>query len=297
MLGLRDQVGGDVAGFRGVVGDDGHLGGAGLAVGAHHAAQHPLGRGDVDVARPGDDVGRRAVRRAVGEHRQRLCPAGRVHLAHAEQRARGEHTRVRQPAETGLRRRRHGDRSDARDLGRDDVHHDRGRVGHQSAGDVYPGPADRDEAAGDGQPAGDPGRGLGRQLRLVHAPGAPDGLLEGGPDGWVEPGQRRVQGVGRHPGGSQVDAVETGGVLADGLGAAALDVVADRPDLRHGRLDIGRGAWQDAGQGGSAEATRGVAAQVDTGNHAPSLRRVPPGRPLCPHAGSRRTRPAAGRPR
>ena len=285
MLGLRDQVGRDVAGIRGVVGDDRHLGRAGLAVGAHHAAQHPFGRGHVDVARPGDDVGRRAVRRAVGEHRQRLCPAGRVHLAHAEQRARGQHDRMRPPAVASLRRRRHRDRADARDLGRDDVHHDRGRVGHQPAWDIHPGPGDRDETAGDGQPAGDLGRRLGRELRLVYSPGPPHGLLEGGPDRGIEPGQGVVQGLLRHPGGGQVDAVETGGVLADGLGAAVLDVVAEGPDLRHGRLDVGRGARQDAGQGGSAEAARGVAAQVDTGNHPPSLRRVPLGRLACPHAG------------
>ena len=231
--------------------------------------------------------------RAVGEHRQRLRPAGRVHLAHAEQRARGEHGRVRQPALGGLRRRRHGHRADAGDLGRDDVHHDRGGIGHQAAGDVHPGPADRDEAPGDGQALGDPGGVLGRQLRLVHSPGAPYGLLEGGPDGRVEPGQRLVQGLGRHPGGGQVNAVEPGGVLADGFGAAAPDLVAQRPDLRDGRLDIGRGARQDAGQGGPAEAAGCVpaqvdTAQVDTGNHPPSLRRV--------RAGDRRTRPAAGPP-
>ena len=131
------------------------------------------------------------------------------------------------------------------------------------------------------------------QLRLVHSPGAPYGLLQGGPDGWVEPGQRLVQGLGRHPGGGQVDAVEPGGVLADGFGAAAPDLVAQRPDLRDGRLDIGRGARQDAGQGGPAEAAGGVpaqvdTAQVDTGNHPPSLRRVAPGR-RPPYSASSRT--------
>jgi len=127
----------------GVVGDDRHLGRAGLAVGTDHAAEHALGRGHVDVARAGDDVGRRAVFRAVGEHGQRLRTADRVHLGHAEQRARGEHGRMRQAAVAYLRRGRHRDRGHARGLGRDDVHHDRGGIGHQPAGDVHPGPADR----------------------------------------------------------------------------------------------------------------------------------------------------------
>src|SRR6266567_4297486 len=123
----------------------------------------------------------------------------------------------------------------------------------------------------------------------MHLPGSSDGLLEGGPDVCGEPGQRRVEGLLRHPGGGQVDAVKPGGVLADGFGATTPDVVAQRPDLSDGRLDIGRGAGQDAGQGGPAETTGGVPAQVDTaqidtGNHLPSLRRV--------RAAGRRTRPA-----
>ena len=63
----------------------------------------------------------------------------------------------------------------------------------------------------------------------MHVPGAPYGLFEGGPDVRVEPGKRLVQGLLRHPGGGQVDAVETDGVLADGFGTAALDIVADGP--------------------------------------------------------------------
>ena len=246
VLGLGDQVGGDVPGVGGVVGDDRHLRRAGFAIGADHAAEHALGRGHVDVARAGDDVGRRAVLRAVGEHGQRLRAAGRVHLGHAEQRARGQHGRVRQAAVADLRRRRYRDRGHARGLGRDDVHHDGGGVGHQAAGDVHPGPPDRDEAAGDGETAGDPGDDLGRDLRAVHAPGPAGGLLQGGPDVRVEPGQGRLQGLPRHPGGGQVRAVETGRVLADRVGAAAPDVVADRADAGDGRLDVGRGPGQDA---------------------------------------------------
>jgi hypothetical protein len=86
---------------RGVVGDDRDLGRAGLGVGADGAEQQPLGRRDVDVARAGDDIRGRAVRRAVGEHGDRLGAAGRVHLGDAEQRARGQHGRMRQAAVPG----------------------------------------------------------------------------------------------------------------------------------------------------------------------------------------------------
>jgi len=170
-----------------------------------------------------------------------------VHLGHAEQRARGKHGRVRQAAVGGLRRGRHGDRGHARGLGRDDVHHHRGGIRDQAAGDVHPGPADRDEAAGDGETVGDLSGRLGRELRAVHTPGAPDGLLQRLSHLGIEPGQGRVQGPRRHPRGGQVDAVEPGGVLAHGLGSAALHVLAVGPDLRDGRLDVGRGAGQETG--------------------------------------------------
>src|SRR5690606_29722168 len=100
VLGLADQVGGDVHRVGAVVGEDGDLGGAGLGVDAHHAAHQPLGGGDVDVARPGHQVHRRArvglvdPVAAVGEHRDRLGTAHRVHLVHTEQRAGGQHPRV-----------------------------------------------------------------------------------------------------------------------------------------------------------------------------------------------------------
>ena len=56
VLGLADQVGGDERGVGGVVGEDRDLGGAGLGVDADAALEQPLGRGDVDVARAGDQV-------------------------------------------------------------------------------------------------------------------------------------------------------------------------------------------------------------------------------------------------
>ena len=135
-------------GVGGVVGEDRDLGRAGLGVGADGAPEQPFGRGDVDVARAGDEVGRCAVGGAVGEHRDRLRAAGRVHLVDAEQRAGGEHGRVRQAAVLGLRRRGHRDLADPGHLGRDDVHDHGGRVGDQPAGHVdarpgRPGPSAR----------------------------------------------------------------------------------------------------------------------------------------------------------
>ena len=272
VFGLRDQVGGHVGGVRGVVGDDGHLGGAVLAVRADHAAQDPLGRRDVDVSGAGDHVHGGAVFRAVGEHRQSLGAARGVHLPDAEQGAGGEHGRVRQAAVVRLRRRRHGNRADAGDLGRDDVHHDRGGIGHQAARHVHPGPLDRHEAAGDGEAVGGMGGGFRRELGPVHRPGAAGGFFEGPLDVGVERVERLVERCLRHQGGGQVHVVEAGGVLADGLRAPAPDVVADGADHGGGGLDVGDGPGQDAGQSGPAELARSGPAQVDTGNHPLSLR-------------------------
>ena len=132
VLGLGDEVGGDEAGVGAVVGDDGDLGRAGLGVDGDPLAQQPLGRRDVDVARPGDDVDRGALVGAVPEHGDGLRAAGRVHLGDAEQRAGGQDRRVRQAAVLGLRRRGDRDLGDAGDLGRDDVHQHRRGVGDQA---------------------------------------------------------------------------------------------------------------------------------------------------------------------
>ena len=104
VLGLADQVGGDVHRVGGVVGEDRDLGGAGLGVDADLRTADPLGRGDVDVARPGDHVDRRelgavGVGAAVGQQRDGLRAADRPHLVDAEQRGGGQDGRVRQPAE------------------------------------------------------------------------------------------------------------------------------------------------------------------------------------------------------
>ncbi len=90
MLGLADQVGGDVRRVGGVVGQDGDLGRPGFGVDADPRAADPFGRGDVDVAGPGDHVdrcqlGAVGVDSAVGQQRDRLRAADRPHLVDAEQ--------------------------------------------------------------------------------------------------------------------------------------------------------------------------------------------------------------------
>src|ERR1700719_4241113 len=105
--------------------------------------------------------------------------------------------------------------------------------------------------------------------------GAPTRLGDGFGYRGIQGGERLVERCLRDPGGFQVHVVEAGGVLADGLRAAAPDVVADGADLGRGGLDVGGRPGQDAGQGGPAELARFAPAQVDTGNHPPSLRRVP----------------------
>ena len=108
MLSLRDEVGGDVPCIGRAVGEDGHLGGAGLAVDADDPLQSALRRGDVDVPRAGDEVDRLAGRAvlegdAIGEHRHRLSTPDRVDLVHAEQPAGGEDRRMRPSVVVALR--------------------------------------------------------------------------------------------------------------------------------------------------------------------------------------------------
>ena len=109
VLGLADEVVGDVHRVGGLVGEDGDLGGAGLGVDAHDAAAQPLGGGDVDVAGAGDHVDGLeglaiGVLPSVGEERDGLRAADGPDLVHSEERTRGEDGRVRPSAEVGLRR-------------------------------------------------------------------------------------------------------------------------------------------------------------------------------------------------
>ena len=287
MFGLADEVGGQVGGVGGVVGDDADLGGAVLPVDADLALQDALGGGDVHVAGAGDHVDGRALTGAVGEHGERLRAAGRVHLGDAEQGAGGQHRRVRQAAELALRGTRDRDLADSGRLGRDHVHHHGRRVGDEAAWHVDAGPVDGDEAGGDGEARRGRGVRAARDLGLVHHPGAAGGFLEGVPDLGVDGVQGMLQGFSRDAGMRQVHAVEPPGVLTDRRAAADADVLGDRLYQVHGAIHVEGRARQHAVERLPGEPVRGVTTQVNNGgdgadpairSHPPSLRRPQAGR-------------------
>ena len=251
VLGLGDQVRGEIGRIGGAVGDDRDLGRAVFPVGANDAAQHPLRGGDVDVARPGDDVGSRAIARAVAEHRQRLGAADRMHLTDAEQRAGREHDGVGQAAVVRLRRRRDRDGFHPGGLGRDDVHHYGRGIGDQPAGHVDAGrPTGTNRVMTERPGAGELQVERGRHLRFVHEPDPPGCLFKRGPHSGVERGERVIENLGRDPGCGQVHAVELSGVLAHRLRAPGPDRFADRSDERHRRLDVEQRPRQHVGERG-----------------------------------------------
>ncbi len=271
VLGLADQVGGDVDGVGGVVGEHGDLGRARLGVDADAPLEQALGGGDPDVAGTGDHADRGALLGAVGEHRHRLGAAHGVHLVDAEQRAGRQDGRVGQPSEAGLRR--GGDRQGGhpRLLGGHDVHHDARRVDRAPAGDVEADPVDGHPALGDRAAGDDLGGGVGPALVAVDQARPADGLLQRGAHGGVEPGEGAGEGLGGHAGGAELHTVEPGGQLPHGRHSPMAHVVADGPHLGKGGLDVKLGAGQHV-----AQVVRQGPAQVDTGYHRSSLRRVAP---------------------
>ena len=247
------------------------LGGPGLGVDADQPAQQPLGRGHVDVARPGHHVDRLAGAGAVAEDGDRLRPADGVDLGDAQQRARRQHAGVGQAAVVALRRGRHRDRLHAGDLRRDDVHDHAGQQRGQSAGHVEADPADRQPPLGHRAAGHHLRRDVGAPLIGVHTADAVDGLLEGGAQRGVALGQRPVEVGLRHGEVLGVDAVEPGGDLAYRLGAPDADVLAQRADGGHHRVDVGCGPRQQVGELALGRQRR--TAQVDAGEHG-----APPGR-------------------
>jgi hypothetical protein len=90
VLGLTDQIGGDVLGVGRVIGQDCDLGGPGFGVDAHPRADQAFGGGHVDVARAGDQVNGRqfgavGVDSAVRHQRHRLGPPDCPYVIDAEQ--------------------------------------------------------------------------------------------------------------------------------------------------------------------------------------------------------------------
>ncbi len=176
---------------------------------------------------------------------------------------------MRPAAELLLRRGGDGDARDTGFLRRDDVHDDGGRVDRQAAGDIEAHPLDGHPAFGDRAAGDDLGRDVGAALFAVDDPGAPDGLLQGGPDGWVQLRERALQGLGGHPYALDLDAVEPPRVIDQRRGAAMAYVLADRPHLLQGGFHVELGTGQQVAQG--AALGEGVTAQIDSGDHPPSV--------------------------
>jgi hypothetical protein len=251
VLGLGDEVGRDVGGVGGVVGEDRDLGRAGLRVDADDAAQRPLSGGHVNVARPGDHVHRRAAWGAVGEHGDRLGAPGAVDLVHPEQGARGEHDGVHLAAELPLRRGGHGDRAHAGDLRRHHVHDHRAGIDVAATRDVEPDPIDGHVPLGDGPAGHHLGGVAGAQLRRVDQPGVGDRGLQGVTDRRVQSDEGRGDQLDRHPQLLERDAVEARGRREHAGVAPVAHVLEDRRDVRR---RAGRQAGRRSGRGGEAPA-------------------------------------------
>ena len=265
VLGLADQVGGDVAGIGGVVGQDRDLGRAGLGVDADQSAQQSFGGHHVDVAGAGDQVDRLAQPwHAVGEHRDRLCSADRIHLGHAEQRAHGQNRRVRLPAELGLRGRRNGDGRHARHLRGHHVHQHRGRQRRQSPGHVQADPVDGRRTSLDHRSR----RGFGAPgfcPRFEFGDRSPtaDRLDQGGAQlrGQVALGSSDdVRGHQERRGHTPIEAL---GELAQGVHSTAGDRVTDRTHPLDRVFDVHRGARNDGA------VVDGLPTQVKGADHPP----------------------------
>ena len=280
VLGLGDQVRGDVIGIRAVVGEHGDLGGAGLGVDADDPLQQALGGGDVDVARTGDEADGVAdltvVLDAVREGSHGLGTTHGPHLVHTQEGARGEDRRVRPATVVALRRARDGQARHLRELGGHDVHDDAARVHGQTAGHVEADPVDGHPALGDRAPVGDLRGGVGPALVGVNDARPADGLLERGAHGRVQRGQGVGDDLGGHPQPLRADAVEALRGVVERRGTPLGDVGDDRTHGIQRRLDVELGTRQ-----GGLELTQAevLPAQVETGNdrvgHAPKFRSSP----------------------
>ena len=271
VLGLRDQVGRDVPGVGGGVGDDRDLGGTRLSVDAHEPADETLGGDDVDVARTGDEVDRLAeIRDAVGEHGDRLGAADGVHLVHAEQVAQSQDAGVRQPTEVLLRRGGDRDGCDARDLRGDDVHDDAGRQRREAPGDVQADTTHRHVPQPDAGAVGHLGRrGIGVSFqRLGDGAATPDRLGERLRELRIELTGTPGEHVRGHAERGRHNSVEAMRVLGQGLGSPGGDVVDDGADPVQGRLHV----ELTTGQQGAVGAID--AGQIESTEHAPDSSRT-----------------------
>ncbi|MNO96115.1 hypothetical protein D3C76_877770 [compost metagenome] len=136
MLGLREQVGRDVGGLGGIVGEHDDFARSGDAVDIDSAVDLAFGQGHVDVPWPADLIDRRDGRRAEGQCGDRLRAAHAVDLVHAGFSGGHENVRIDALRAAGRRRSDHHDLRHSGDLSRNHVHQHRGRVCRLAAGNI-----------------------------------------------------------------------------------------------------------------------------------------------------------------
>ena len=229
MLGLRQQVGRDPPGVVVPVGDHEDLGGAGDEVDADLAEHAALGGGDIGVAGPGDLVDRLDRCGAVRQGRHRLSAADAPDLVGAGDPCREHDQGVERAAGSGHH---HDDAANACDLGRHDVHQNRGRVRRRSARHVDPGRIHRPVARA--QPRT---RGVGEVDILRHQLTVEDLDTPGRKGQRLALRRRNLRrrrvafGFGdAHVGRRDAGPVEFGGVVDDGRVAARAHVGHDAGD-------------------------------------------------------------------
>ncbi len=276
VLGLADEVGGDVDRVGGVVGEHGDLGRTGLGVDADQPAQFPLGGGHVDVARPGDQVDGdqvlpRGVLPPVGEQGDRLRAPDRPDLGDAEQLAGGQDGGVRQPAEVGLGRRAHHQRVHAGLLGGYDVHDHARRVDGVAPGDVEADPGHRDPPFGHRAAGHDLGGHVPPALGGVHPGGAGDALHQRGPHPGFEVPLGVGEGLGRDADAGRAHTVEALGEVERRRDPVPPDLLDERAHPMQHRVHVYLGARQHRAQLGGG---RDAVPQVCSGEHrVPRTRR------------------------
>lgn len=133
MLRLGQQIGGDMPGIVGRVGDDQDFRRPGDHVDSDRAENLPLGLGDIGVAGAGDFIDRRHARRSVGKRGNRLRSADTVNFTHARDIRRRQNRGIDLSLGRGHRHRHARHPGDAR---RNRIHQHRTRISRQAARNI-----------------------------------------------------------------------------------------------------------------------------------------------------------------
>ena len=173
-----------------------------------------------------------------------------------------------QAAEGRLRRGGQRDPLHAGDLGGDDVHDHRAGVDGQAPGRVQAHAAHRDPALDDPPARDDLGDALDGQLGGVTGAVVGDGQLQALAHGRIEVRQRALDRARGHPQVLGAHVVEALGGVAQGGGPAGAHVLDEGGDRLQGGGHVEVGAGQDRGE---VAGVRVGVAQVDAGEHAPTL--------------------------